>query len=306
MRRTRADLIRVGILVVVAGSVLVGGLLWVAGARLFREVATYSVLFDESVSGLNAGANVEYQGVVVGRVRDVRLTAEVPPKVAVIVDLEPATPVRTDTVAYLLGSLVTGIKFIELQGGTAAAPPLPPGGTIPGEAPSLEQFRDRLTEIADRVVSILRSLEENVFTEANATKLGVLLDDLGTVARTLNRTVETFRAKQTSRDLARLIEELSSAAHNANVILGDLSGRRGEIVEGLSGSVRNLEATTRAARALLEKADTQLVGAGRSLTELLAELTAATERLQETLDVIRTNPSLLLWGGSAPEREFAR
>ena len=49
--RTRRDLFRVGVFVLVAGAVLAGGLLWIAGAHLFRHVDTYTILFTDSVTG---------------------------------------------------------------------------------------------------------------------------------------------------------------------------------------------------------------------------------------------------------------
>jgi phospholipid/cholesterol/gamma-HCH transport system substrate-binding protein len=285
MRRTRSDLIKVGLFVTVAMTILVAGLLWLAGSHLFRPVHTFEVLFDGSVSGLNAGANVEYQGVVVGRVRDIRLTGDIPPRVAVVVDLEPATPVRSDTRAALVGSLVTGIKFIQLQGGTAAAGALESGGTIPGEAPSLEQFRDRLTDIADRVSDILRGLQQDVFTTENSAKLNTLLRDLGAVAGSLNNAMELFRAKKTTKDVAELVHRLSAAADSADAAL------------------KEFRAGTRAAHDLVRRTDAQVAGTGRSLDALIAELTVATSRLQETLDVIRSDPAVLLWGRSVPARE---
>ncbi len=306
MRRTRSDLIKVGLFVTVAGAIFAGGLLWLAGSHLFRPVHTYSVLFERSVSGLNAGANVEYQGVVVGRVRDIRLTADIPPRVAVIVDLDPATPVRADTIAALVGSLVTGIQFIQLQGGSAAAEPLPPGGTIAGTAPSLEAFRERLAEIADRMSDILRGLQENVFTRENGAKFNALLEDLGGVATSLNNAMEMFRAKETTKGVVRLVRELSAAAENANAVLADFRARRETIYGGLDSSLRNLDASARAAGDLLRRTDAQIAGTGRSVDSLIGDLTAATNRLQETLEVIRSDPSILLWGRSVPARERER
>jgi len=304
--RTRADLIRVGLFVTVASAVLVGALLWIAGSRFFRAVATYVVRFDQSVSGLNAGANVEYQGVVVGRVRDVELTADLPPQVAVVVDLAPGTPIRTDTEAVLLGSLVTGIKFIQLQGGSATAAPLAPGAVIRGEAPSLEAFRDQVSEIADRVTKILRSLQKDVFTDANSQKLNSFLSDLGAVASTLNRTMETFQAQETGESLAHLVRSLSETADKANTVLTDFYARRNTIYGRLDSSLANIDASARALRTLVDTAGSKVTTTGRSVDTLVEQLTVATTRLQETLEVIGGDPSLLLWGQRVPERELAR
>jgi phospholipid/cholesterol/gamma-HCH transport system substrate-binding protein len=306
MRRTRSDAIRVGLFVLVAGAMLVGGLLWIAGSRFFRPVDTYTVLFEQSVSGLNAGSNVEYQGVVVGRVRDMQLTRDIPPKVAVIVDIEPGTPVRTDTVAALLGSFVTGIKFIQLQGGSAAALPLGRGGTIRGDVTSLEQFRDRVTEIADRATTILRNFEENVFTPDNGRKLQEFIDNLGNIARGLSRTMETLRAEETGKDIAELVDQVSALARNLNAVIDDFYGRRERIFGSLESTLRHVDEAVTDTRDLVRGTQSQVTGAGGSLGSLVTDLKAATDRLQETIDVIRSDPSILLWGRSVPEREFER
>jgi ABC-type transporter Mla subunit MlaD len=229
-----------------------------------------------------------------------------PPRVAVIVDLDPATPVRADTTAALVGSLVTGIQFIQFQGGSAAAEPLAPGGTITGTAPSLEAFRERLTEIADRMSEILRGLQETVFTRENGAKFNALLADFGGVATSLNNAMEVFRAKETTKGVVDLVRELSTAAENANAVLADFRARGETIYGGLDSSLRNLDASARAAGDLLRRADTQIAGTGRSVELLIVELTAATSRLEETLEVIRSDPSILLWGRSVPARERAR
>ncbi len=306
MRRARQDLIRVGLFVLLAGTLLVGGLMWIAGARVFRPVDTYTVLFDRSVTGLNAGANVEYKGVVVGRVRDMRLTSDIPPKVAVICDLEPGTPIRQDTYAALLGSLVTGIKYIELQGGTAAAEPLARGGTMRGDAQSLEEFRDRVTEIADRVADILRDFQTDFFTKDNSAKLQTILADFANMTSTLSRTVTAFRAEQTGKDLADLIGRLSEAATNANAVLADFYARRETIYGHLDSTLRNLDATVQQTQELVRSTQGEVSGTGTSVAALVHQLTVTTQRLQETIDVIRSDPSIVLWGREVPEREFER
>jgi phospholipid/cholesterol/gamma-HCH transport system substrate-binding protein len=305
MKRTRQELIRVGLFALVSGGLLLAGLLWIAGSRVLRPRDTYQVLFVESVSGLSAGSQVEYQGVAIGRVRDIRLTQDIPPKVSVTVALEPGTPVRRDTHAVLLGSIVTGIQYIELQGGSEAAGPLPPGGVIPGSVPSLVNFRDRLDRIAELTLRVLTRLDQDVFTQQNAQKISLLIDDLGSVAGRLDRASETLEGEHAGEDLAQMIRRVTRAADAVNRVFSDFYARR----EGLYGSVATTAADLDEAigelRALLGAVRTSMGGpeGGAGLVEGLEQ---ATRRLQETLDLIEADPSLLLWGREVPEREFER
>lgn len=306
MRRRRADVIKVGLFVVVAGAILAGGLLWIAGSHLLRPVDTYTVLFRQSVSGLNAGANVEYQGVVVGRVRDIQLTRDIPPNVAVIIDIDPGTPIRQDTAAALLGSIVTGIKFIQLEGGSAAAEPLAAGGTIPGDVSSLEEFRDRLTKIADRAVRILNRLDEDIFTPANTKKVSQFVSDLGAVASSVNQAMEYLRAEETSKNLAQIAQRMNELTVKLDLVVGDFYGRREQLYGNLESALRHMDEVARDARDLVRTVSTQVDRPGGSLGDLVAGLTEATNRLQETIDVIRSDPSVVLWGRPVPERELER
>jgi len=287
-----------------ARRVLIGGLLWIAGAHLFRRVDTYTILFTDSVSGLAPGAVVEYQGVTVGRVRDIFLTDDLPPKVAVTVDVDPGTPVRTDTIAALLGSLVTGIKFIQFQGGTGER--LAAGGTIRGDVSSLEQFRDQIADIADRASKIMKRLDEQVFTDENSEKLTAFVNDLHGVTSSLNATMETFRSEDTGKQVAVLVRELTTTSDNLNRLVTDLYGRRDTLFGNLEATIRHLDETVVATRDLVRSTQSQVASSGGSLGTLMGELTAATSRLQETIDVIRSDPSVLLWGRKVPERELER
>jgi len=254
------------------------------------------------VSGLNRSANVEYQGVVVGRVRDIYLTRDLPPQVAVIVDVEPGTPVRADTVAVLLGSLVTGIQYIQFQGGTGNL--LEPGGTIRGDVTSLAQFRNQLSDIADRAGRIMKTLDEQVFTPENSTKVTAFVADLQGVAQSLNTTMATFRAEDTGKQLAQLVRDLSATTQNLNRLIADVYGRREAIFGGVETTLRHLDETVTATRGLVQTTQSQISGTGGSLGSLMADLNATTTRLQETLDIIRSDPSVLFWGRKVPEREF--
>lgn len=304
MRRSRSDLILVGVFVLVTGTVLVGILLWIAGANVFRDQDHYTVLFDRSVSGLSPGATVEFQGVAVGRVADLYLTEDIPPRVAVVLDVRPGTPLRKDTRAALVGSLVTGIKFIQLQGGSDQEPLLPEDSWIQGDVTSLEQFRDRAVEMMDRALNILQRLDEKVFNEANNEKLSQFVSDLTAVAASLRSGLEVFQAQGTTTTLADLVKQVSGVAQKLDSILTDLQANKDQLVGGVTDTVKRVDETVIAIRDLVKTLNAQLSSAGGSVGTVLGDLNTVTQRLEETVDEIRGDPSLLLRGRDVPKREI--
>jgi phospholipid/cholesterol/gamma-HCH transport system substrate-binding protein len=304
VRRNRSDLILVGVFVLVAGTVLVGILLWIAGANVFRAKTTYTVLFDRSVSGLTPGATVEFQGVAVGRVADLTLTEDIPPKVAVVLDVRPGTPLRKDTRAALVGSLVTGIKFIQLQGGSDQEPLLPPDSWIQGDVTSLEQFRDRAVEMLDRALNILQRLDEKVFNENNNEKLSQFVNDLSAVTASLRHGMEVFQQQGSATTLADLVKQVSGVAQKLDSILSDLQKNKDQLVGGLTDTVKRVDETVGAIRELVRTLNSQLTSTGGSIGTVLGDLNTVTQRLEETVDEIKGDPSLLLRGRTVPKREL--
>ena len=72
----------VGAFVLVLGAVLVAGVLWLASGGAFqKKYDLYRAIEDESVAGLNLNAPVKYNGVDVGKVREIRLDQANPEQV---------------------------------------------------------------------------------------------------------------------------------------------------------------------------------------------------------------------------------
>jgi phospholipid/cholesterol/gamma-HCH transport system substrate-binding protein len=299
--RRGTDVVLVGTWVLVTGAILVGALLWLAGANVFRRVERYEVVFDRSVSGLTPGASVEFQGVNVGRVDALRLTDEIPPRVSVRIDVEPGTPVRRDTHAFLLGSLVTGIKWIALQGGTEEAGQLEASGIIPGDISSFDALGDQVVEIGNRVLQITDRLANEVFTADNNAKLSAFMNDIASLTDSLRTTIEPIREQETGKEITKLVKHFTRAADNLDHLIAELNAEEGGVIDSSRRTLRRLEEAAVEMRDLMRVTRLELIGAGSSAATLIADLTSATNRLEETLDVIQSDPSLLLRGGPASE-----
>jgi phospholipid/cholesterol/gamma-HCH transport system substrate-binding protein len=89
-----------------------------------RQRTFYQVRFQSPVSGLLRGGAVLFNGIRVGEVTEIGLSAQNPKQVLVTVAVDPATPVRVDTHVDIEFQGLTGATAIALRGGSPTAPAL--------------------------------------------------------------------------------------------------------------------------------------------------------------------------------------
>ena len=118
-----------------------------------RDDVLYRIHFNESVSGLALGDPVKFHGVDVGTVKAVALDTADPRKVQVDVSLRKDAPVKTDTRASLRLKGITGVVFIELNGGAPNAQTLV-AITPQGEVPEIASEKSTLTNALEQLPKI--------------------------------------------------------------------------------------------------------------------------------------------------------
>jgi phospholipid/cholesterol/gamma-HCH transport system substrate-binding protein len=220
---TRAHHILIGafVLLTVIGAVLFA--LWVAKVEFDAEFDEYDVVFNETVTGLSRGAAVNFNGIQVGEVRKLSLDLADPQRVIARIRVHSETPVRSDTVARLTYTGLTGVAIIELVAGDPLAPEpvIPDGREVPlirAEPSALQQLMSGSTDIIARVNETL-------------VRLGALLNE-----ENLRRLSETMvHVEELTRQLAADRAELGATLRRAQVAFANWS-QAAQAVEKLAGS----------------------------------------------------------------------
>lgn len=218
---TRAEKVRLGVFLIVSIVVVVATFITLTGIKLMESHDYYKVPFDESVSGLEMGAQVKYNGVRVGQVSDIRIDPKNVKHVVVTLEIRKGTPVKKDTSAVLVGMGITGLKFVELTGGTGSAELLKPGETIKAGRSFLGTLEGKAEDIA-------------VKTELALNKINAVLND---------KTLTNFE------DLIENIKELSGNLNELivdnkekiNIIIGDMSETTGDLKKSISSASRSIQ-----------------------------------------------------------------
>ncbi|MGH7965256.1 MAG: MlaD family protein [Candidatus Binatia bacterium] len=301
MGKTR---LKVGVFVIVSFVILATAILWLAGSRFLQPGDTYSIIFSKSVSGLLPGAAVEYQGVTVGKVEKIRLTPDIPPRVAVTIFLEPETPVRQDTVALLVGSFVTGIQIIELEGGSAEAPPLQSGGTIPVKEGELEAFRDSASQIAEALLNTLTRIEQDILSEENRAAISTFLQNVALLTENLRVTFAEVATPETRASLKAMVDNLAQAAAGIRNITETVNQDGKVTMVQIRETANATETLAKEVAQLTRRVDQLLVDNRNEMNQVFTNLAETSRRLRETVDTIRRDPSVVLWGSRLPEKEI--
>jgi phospholipid/cholesterol/gamma-HCH transport system substrate-binding protein len=130
------------------------------GSPGHHDDVTYRVRIPDSVSGLAVGDTVKFRGIDVGTVKAMILDPVDARRVMVDLRLRKETPVKVDTRASLVFKGITGVVFIELNGGDPTAKMLlevaPPAEVpeIPYETTGLKAMLDDLPKIVEKFSAI--------------------------------------------------------------------------------------------------------------------------------------------------------
>jgi phospholipid/cholesterol/gamma-HCH transport system substrate-binding protein len=278
----------VGAFVLVLGSVLVAGVLWLASGGAFRQTYDlYRAVEDESVSGLNVNAPVKYNGVEVGKVQEIRLDPANPERVNLLFAIERGTPIKVDTVAVLKTQGLTGIAYFELSGGGRDAPLLraAAGSRYPviKTKPSLSA---RLENVLTSVLAKLDSTSNNVnsiLSEKNQAAFSSALADIAAVTHTI-----AARKDELDAVMAAATRTLDNA-EQASARIGPAIDRLGPVIDRIGKSADAIEKMGNEVSRTSASAGKTVDSVGADVQRFTSETLPELERLLNELSVLSTS-----------------
>ena len=296
---TKVNYAIVGAFVLVLGAALIAGALWLAsGGTLQKKYDLYLAILDESVAGLNLNAPVKYNGVDVGKVRDIRLDPANPERVRLVFAIERGTPIKIDTVAVLKTQGLTGIAYVELSGGARDAAPLL--AISPEEYPVIltkPSLSARLENVLTSVLAKLDSTSGNInaiLSDENQAAFKSALADIAAVARTIAARKDTLDAGITHA--ARTFENTSRLTAEAGPVIARI-GRGADAIEQMGIEVAR---TSASAGKVVDSAGADVsrftAETLPELERLLGELSTLTNSLRRLSEQTERDPRGFLFG----------
>ena len=325
----RANPAVVGGFVVGAVVLVVIGLLVFGGIGWFAQTNTYIAYFPGSVKGLQVGAPVDFRGVTIGEVKEIRVLfdpAQVSARIPVIMELDPTQidviggrevvtqPEDADQLleaglaAQLqLQSLLTGLLFVNLDfypeaqarlvGGEQPYPEIP---TIPSD---LEQLQERAGDVAARLPDLLDQLngllaEVNRALGQTSEDFSSIVSDLAVISREAREATPELVARTTAatEDIRRVAETMEGLLETNRDAIGAMIDEwttTASAMRRMADQVEQLVAENRQGlRDFTQGGLYEYTGLALDAQRLVDQLTRVTEELER-------DPARFLFGDRA-------
>lgn len=310
---TRASYVAIGAFVLALSAGLAAFVIWLGGVTFDRSGDRYLVYFSGSVTGLQAGSPVRYQGVPVGTVRDIRLDPARVGQVIVTIEVNEGTPILADSVASLEVLGIAGGHYILIASGQPDSPLLtevttqrPP--VIASRPSALQSLYEAAPEIVETVNELMGNLAD-VLSQENRDSLAQTLTNIQRITDVVAReaeamagTVERLESLAVNTDglvaelrvdaariSDRLDETLGSVERSFRVASGDVSQTARELTAGAS-EFRGLFAAIR-------PGITDFAGGGLyELSELMSELRLLAAAMARVVQDLENDPGAFLFG----------
>jgi len=256
---TRAHYVAVGAFVLAVILLAFVTVLWLGRSEFSQQAKRYYIFFRGSVAGLNKGSQVQYSGIPVGRVIDIRVDPDDVEKIQVTVEINTSiVDIKTDARAFLDANLLNGVATIQIRGGTREAQELEPGpnhrySVIAAGQSELEQLRANLPELLGDLKDVARNLNA-VLDEQNRKAVSDSLQNVRTIT-------ENFVAP--SKEVSEVVENANAAVlalksffRDVDQSYADKGGLRDQLSQALNDFdklAKNLVDTNRQLQQVLQE-----------------------------------------------------
>ena len=215
---TKINFFKIGLFVSSLFTLLVIFIFWLGKYGLEdKKYDDYSIFFSESVSGLNIGSSIKFMGFEVGTVKDIKINPYNSEEIQIDIQIQKGTPIKEDNFAILGNLGITGLKYIELKGGSNNSKLLGENQygmkVIKSKTSALTTFVDSTEDITKEITILLGQMKK-VLNDENISNFSSLLSK----SEKSMENIEQFSAYlvKNEKKIDELINSMKNFANTGN------------------------------------------------------------------------------------------
>jgi len=332
--KTKISPATVGMFVLGALAIFIVGFLSFGGSNIFSRPSRFFIYFEESVSGLDPGAPLKFNGVRIGRVAAVNVRYDAATKKALVQTIcEINRNVLTDSAGVTIDLTnpavlqdlidrglrarlnltgITGLLFVELDFEDVSKYPANPRfmtepfPVVPAIPSPISEVQQSIVEIVANLKQVdfaglskqVKTLLDSTNKKVNEFDAKALTAKVGGAADALTGFVNSPEAKQAFANLNETLTVTRAAVAKLDTQVGPMSEDLKATLAAAQTAMKSLEAAATTSRQFIQQQG-QL---GDELTVALRQIAEAAGALETLANAIERNPSSLIVGKKKAEK----
>ncbi len=304
MSLSRAQQARLGVFLITGVILLAIFSAIPLGIKMSDKYKRYIAYFQgESLSGLEQGSTVKFNGVPIGKVEKITYSPDDLTRVKVELKIQDDFPIKVDMVATTNAMGITGLKYIEITGGTNSAVLLKPGS----ELPTKKSMLSTITGKAEVIMAKVELLLDNFSAMSNPDSLRSVREALNNM-ETITADVKAFiqesspQVKQIAASTSGIIGRIDSISADIKMVTGSFSNN--VPIEKIGGIIQTFDSTTMALKSLSENLSLMVRQTREDFTIGMQNIREASENANQLTKTLAENPSLIFRNEYQRERNI--
>ncbi|QKF65805.1 lipid asymmetry ABC transporter MlaABCDEF, periplasmic component MlaD [Arcobacter venerupis] len=222
---TKINFFKIGLFIITIVVFLLATVFWL-GKYGFekKKFDEYTIYFKESISGLNLGSSIKYKGFEVGNVNEIKINPNNSEEIQINIVINKGTPIKEDNIAVLGNLGITGLKYIELKGGSNDSKLLEANAdgikVIKSKVSDLTSLVDSTTDITNELTIVLAQTKK-LFTDENINSISQILNHTQNSMANMEQ-FSTYLINS-EKKIDALLENISSLSKTGNKSFDSIS-----------------------------------------------------------------------------------
>lgn len=296
MSLTKSQQARLGIFMSAGALLLALFIIVPLGLSLKNHEKSYFAYFEgESLSGLEQGATLKFRGVPIGKVGKISYDPRDLTRVKVEFKVQEDFPVKTDMYVQTGAMGITGLKYVELMGGTNESALLKPNSQIPARISLISTITGKAEVMIGKVELLLNHL--NTITDPDSIRsIRKILDNVAVISQEARGFVS-----ETRPDIKQITASVLATVQRADSIVRDVKHISGSVDQSISDGqllriLTSVDSTARSLKMLSDDMSLTIKQSREDFNVSMENLREALENANELMRALAENPSLLLRG----------
>src|SRR5690554_3241742 len=304
MSISRSQRARLGVFVI-AGIVLLAVFTAIPlGLKLTDRYNSYIAFFEgESLSGLEQGAVVKFNGVPIGKVEKISYSPSDLSRVRVEFRIQEDFPMKVDMVATSGSMGITGLKYVEITGGSNESELLKPGSEIPTRISTFSSITGKAESIVAKIELLLNHLNQ-ISNPDSLRNIKTILDNVADITFNVNGFVKESapQINGIASSSQNILTKIDNIASDVKLLTGSFSSTIS--ADRINSTFNEIDSTVLSLKNLSIGLSLMIRQSREDFIVGMENIREATENANQLTKILAENPSLLLRGESQKRREI--